>query len=57
MSKNSILHEKIKAVNIGAELFAEALIAQQVETVQLSWTPPRKVTLDSRIADILDRME
>ena len=33
-----LLGENIHAVNIGADIFADALKAQEIETQQLNWT-------------------
>lgn len=38
-----LLGENIHAVNIGADIFADALKAQEIETQQLNWTPPSSV--------------
>jgi FdrA protein len=43
------------AVNVGVELFNEALVAQGVETVHVDWRPPAGG--DERLARILERLE
>ena len=57
MLKNDILSQPIKAVNIGLELLGQALKDQQVDTVVISWKPPRQVHLSPRIQEILDQIE
>ncbi|OAM90772.1 DUF1116 domain-containing protein [Termitidicoccus mucosus] len=44
------LSTPVKAVNIGAELFADALRAQGIETVQLQWRPPPPEVLRHQLA-------
>lgn len=44
--------DALKVVNIGLQSFYDALAAQEVQAVQLDWTPP--VELKQEIADLLD---
>lgn len=40
-TKNPILSaQKMSVINVGVELFAEALQQQQVDVVHVEWTPP-----------------
>jgi hypothetical protein len=41
-------------VNVGVELFHDALRAQGVESVQVDWRPPARG--DERLAGMLERM-
>lgn len=36
----TILHEKLKVVNLGISTFAEDLKAQGADVVQVEWKPP-----------------
>ena len=51
-----LLGENIHAVNIGADIFADALKAQEIETQQLNWTPPIKRTLSALQVQMMDRL-
>ncbi len=55
--ERDILHRPIQAVNIGSELFAEALRAQQAEVIQLAWAPPRQVALSREARLSLELMD
>ena len=57
MKANAILHEPLRVVNIGLTLLEDALKQQDVDTVNISWRPPRQVTLSPRILEILSKME
>ena len=46
------LPEQTRVINIGLELFAEALKEQGVEVAQVSWEPPAKG--DPELMAILD---
>ncbi len=37
------LSPSLKAINIGAEVFADALKAQHIETIQMQWQPPSEI--------------
>lgn len=45
---------KIKALNIGLEIFYEALKAQDIETVHVKWQPPPK--LEKKLEEALKKM-
>lgn len=56
LAERDILNNKIITVNIGTELFADALRAQQAEAIQLAWVPPRKIELPAHLAETLEIM-
>jgi len=45
---------ELKVINIGLEIFSDALKAQGVDVVQVSWQPPPK--LEKEYEDILSKM-
>jgi hypothetical protein len=49
-----ILDQEIKAINIGLDIFKDALETQGVKTVQIDWEVPAKG--DERILNILKKM-
>ena len=57
MNANDILHQPLRAVNIGLSLLEQALNQQDVDTVNIAWRPPRQVNLSPRILEILSKME
>ena len=44
----------LSVINLGAELFAEALRQQEVPVVQVQWTPP--AAQDEDLLDLLDNL-
>lgn len=44
----------LQVVNVGLELFNDALIAQGVNSVHVSWQPPPK--LEKELEDILSKI-
>lgn len=50
----SLLSKKPKVINVGLEVFYEALLAQGVECVHVSLAAPPK--LEKRLSDALDRL-
>jgi len=52
--RRDLLHEELKVINIGLELFAAPLEEQGVEVVQVSWKPPAEG--DAELAGILDQL-
>lgn len=55
ISPNPLLHTRpLRVINIGAELFAEALRRQDIPVVQVRWTPPR--TQDPEMQGLLDAL-
>jgi hypothetical protein len=46
------VRKPIKVINVGLELFAEALVKQGVEVAQVMWTPPAQG--DPELMGILD---
>lgn len=57
MNSNNILDVELKVVNIGSEIFSQALKDQNADVIQLDWSPPRVVVLSKRISEIMDKME
>lgn len=52
---NPLLHAPAqRVINIGADLFAEALRRQDIAVVQVRWTPPR--AQDPEMASLLDSL-
>ena len=49
-----LFSSELKVINIGLETFNEALKAQGVNSVQVSWQPPQK--LEKEYEDILSKM-
>jgi hypothetical protein len=49
-----ILHQEIQVINIGLEVFKEALEAQGVKVVHVNWQVPAKG--DMRLINILKKM-
>ena len=55
MQRKSLLSDEIKVVNIGAELFAEAIKAQGTEVIQVRWRPPAGG--NKKTQSMLDRLK
>ncbi|WP_010137748.1 hypothetical protein [Oceanicola sp. S124] len=51
---NPLLSAPLSVINLGAELFAEALRQQEVPVVQVQWTPP--AAQDDDLLDLLDTL-
>jgi len=51
---SDILHQEIQAINIGLEVFKEALESQGVKVVQVNWQVPAKG--DMKLINILKKM-
>jgi len=49
-----LFSSELKVINIGLELFNDALKAQGVNSVQVSWQPPPK--LEKEYEDILQQI-
>ncbi len=49
-----LLNGPIVAINLGLTMFAESLESQEVEVVQVDWTPPAGG--DQELADLLDKL-
>jgi len=49
-----LLHSELKVINIGLELFKDALESQGVTVAQVSWQRPLK--LEKEYEDILSKM-
>ncbi len=53
-SIDELLQKPIIVINMGLKKFAESLDEQQVEVVQVDWTPPAGG--DQEMADLLDQL-
>ncbi len=51
-----MLNDKINAINVGTDVFADALDSQSVPVCHLNWKPREKVTMPERAAKILEKM-
>ena len=51
---DDLLHQPIVVVNLGLKKFAESLQNQNVEAVQVDWTPPAGG--DQAMMDLLDQL-
>lgn len=52
---NPMLSERgLSVVNIGVEMFADALLKQSVAVVHVQWSPPEK--RDEDLLDLLDSL-
>jgi hypothetical protein len=51
---SDILGQELRAINVGLELFANALEAQGVAVVAVDWRPPAG---DATVAALLARLE
>ena len=49
-----LFSSELKVINVGLEIFNDALKAQGVSVVQVSWQPPPK--LEKEYEDILSKM-
>ena len=54
MSLDRLLGEPLQVINVGLEVFAESLEAQEVQVVQVDWRPPAG---DARVAALLARLD
>jgi hypothetical protein len=52
MEKKPDKNEKMSVINIGLQRFYESLTAQDVDAIQLNWTPPVKSS--AKIQGLLD---
>ena len=50
----NLLEAPIRVVNIGLQKFADDLVGQDVEVVQVDWTPPARGNI--RLAKLLSRL-
>jgi hypothetical protein len=50
----SLLDSELKVVNIGLEIFHNALKLQNIKVVDVNWSPPPK--LDKETEDLLDKI-
>jgi hypothetical protein len=52
--KSGLLNSEIRVVNIGLTRFADDLMSQGIEVVQVDWTPPARG--NPRLADLLSKL-
>ncbi len=50
----SLLRDGPVAINLGLRGFAESLLSQSAQVVQVDWSPPADI--DDEMAEILDRL-
>ena len=50
----NLLEAPIRVVNIGLQKFADDLVGQDVEVVQVDWAPPARG--NTRLANLLSRL-
>jgi len=50
----SLLSDGPVAINLGLRGFAESLLSQGAQVVQVDWTPPADI--DDEMAEILDKL-
>ena len=50
----NLLEAPIRVVNIGLQKFADDLVGQDVEVVQVDWVPPARGNI--RLANLLSRL-
>ena len=50
----NLLEAPIRVVNIGLQKFADDLVGQDVEVVQVDWAPPARGNI--RLANLLSRL-
>ncbi len=50
----SLRDKPLKVINVGLELFFEALLLQHVDAVQVDWRPPADG--DERLAGLLEKL-
>lgn len=49
-----LLKNPVKVINIGLKSFADSLKDQQVDVIQVDWTPPAEG--DQEMIDLLDKL-
>ncbi len=49
-----LFRKELKVINIGLEIFFEALKQQGIKAVQVNWQPPPKI--EKEYEDILDKI-
>ena len=50
-----MLNEKINVINVGTDVFAEAIKAQGVPAEHLNWKPGKKIILSDRAKEVLEK--
>lgn len=49
-----LLHDELKAINVGLEVFYQALLNQKAPVMHVNWRPP--VGGDAKMTSVLDRL-
>lgn len=49
-----LFNDELKVVNVGVDLFAEALEEQGVRVVRVAWRPP--IVIDPEMAGLLEKL-
>jgi hypothetical protein len=52
--KNDLLHQPLIVINVGLKDFAENMERQDVEVIQVDWSPPAGG--DQELIDLLDEL-
>ena len=50
-----MLNDKISVINVGTDVFADAIKEQGVPAEQLAWKPGDKVTMSDRAREVLEK--
>ena len=50
-----MLNEKINVINVGTDVFCDAIKQQGIDALQLNWKPTEKKELSKRAKEILDK--
>lgn len=53
-TKRSLLNSELSVINIGLEIFYNALLLQNIKALEVKWNPPQK--LDNETQDLLDKI-
>jgi hypothetical protein len=54
MDARKLLDSELNVVNVGLEIFFNALKLQNVKVIDVNWSPPAK--LDKETEDLLDKL-
>lgn len=54
LKRNNLFDLNLKVINIGIDIFSEALKEQGVEVIHVDWLPPAGG--DKKILELLDRL-
>lgn len=53
-TRRPLLESELNVINVGLEIFYNALKLQDIKVIDVSWSPPTK--LDKETEDILDKL-